>query len=176
MKFSILSLLALLIVGCSNTAPIGQTPIKSAPVAPIAERVRVQTVTIRESNTTIQQGLSSAIDQLERVSKQKEVSDKDFNDLWDKFTGVQKLVNKQWEDIQTLEKTNSEMSIAATAADIEKQELRTTAENALAWQAKNAKKVAVYDWITQKAWIILAITAVVGIGYLALKFFLPFKI
>jgi len=176
MNFPVLSLLALLIVGCGNVAPIGQTPIKSAPVAPIAERVRVQTVTIRESNTTIQQGLDAAIDQLGRISKQKEVSDKDFQDLWDRFTKVQENVTDQWEKIAELEKTNSEMSIAATAADIEKQELRASNENALAWQAKNAKKVAVYDWITQKAWIILAITAVVGIGYLALKFFLPFKI
>ena len=119
MNLPLLSLLSLLLlIGCGNVAPTAHAPIKSAPVAPIAKRVRVQTVTIRESNTSIQQWLDAAIDQLGRISRQEEVSDKDFLALWDRFTKVQVNVTKQWAQIQTLEKTNSDLANAATASGI----------------------------------------------------------
>jgi len=180
-------MLTLILVGCGGTMPTANTialPKPSAPVAPIAAQVKTQTIVIRESNTEIKQGLDAAIDQLERIKEEKDSTRADLllqlDEVWDKLTNVQDHANKQWAQIKTLEETNERMTIAASTSDLEKETLRaslTEANTRLVaadeWQTKHAKKVAVYEWIRGKIWLISGIALVVGIAYLAIKFFRP---
>jgi hypothetical protein len=131
--------------------------------------VRTQTVTIRESNTSIQQGLDAAIDQLGRISREKVASDEQLQEVWDKLTGVQERVAAQWDQIQSLEKTNSEMSVAATASDIEKEELRKITKADAEWKAKHGWKVTIYNWFMLRVYWILGIVTLGGIGFFIFK-------
>jgi uncharacterized phage infection (PIP) family protein YhgE len=186
MNLPLLSLLSLILIGCSNVAPTANTvttPPRSAPVAPIAARVKTEIVVVKESNQAIEHSLDAAINELSRLSQQKSASEKELADLWDLLNGAQARVAEQWLLLGESEKIIDELNIKANSADVEVLALRdnlseanTRLAAAAEWQAKHAKKVAVYEWIANKSWWILGITAAVGIGYLALKFFLPFKI
>lgn len=181
-----LTITALALIGCSNVAPTANMiapPPKSAPVAPVAAKVKKEIVAVKESNQVIEHSLDAAIDQLSRLQQQKTASEKELDILWDTLTAVQDRVVEQWLLLGESEKTIDELNIKANTADVENVALRDSLSEANArltaaaeWHAKHAKKVAVYEWIANKAWWILGIAIVCGIAYLALKFFLPPRI
>ena len=180
MNLPLLSLLSLLIlIGCSNVAPIANTiapPPKSAPVAPVAAKVKKEIVVVKESNQAIEHSLDAAINELSRLSQQKSASEKELADLWDLLQGTQSRVTEQWLLLGESEKTIDELNNKANTADVEVIALRdnlseanTRLTAAAEWQTKNTRKVAIYDWLHSRMIWLIVILAVGGLIYLVLK-------
>lgn len=158
-------------------AVVVSPPVKTAAVAPVAAKVKTQIVTVKESNTEIQVGLTKAIAEADRLTKQKSATEAELHALWETLSKTKLTVDEQWAQLTEADKTIDDLQIKANAADTEKAELRKSLDraNELLAEAKKyqeyaAPKVAVYEWISSRLMWLAIIVAVCGILYLLVRF------
>jgi len=171
-----------LVVMANSCAPVPHAvvvapPVKAAPVAPVAAKVRTQVVVVKEQNTEIQLGLTKAIAEADRLAKQKSATEAELTALWETLSTTKLTVEDQWQQLIEADKTIDELNIKANASDTEVIELRksldranTLLNEAKKYEAYAAPKVAVYNWISSRLMWLLIFVAVAGILFLLVRF------
>ena len=182
--FTLLTIIAVIVclILANSCAPVPRAqivaaPAQAAPVAPVAEKVKSQVVVVKEQNTEIQEGLTKAIAEADRLAKQKSATEAELTELWKTLSKTKLTAEDQWKQLTEADRTIDELNIKANASDTEIAELRKSLDraNALLIEAKKyqeyaAPKVAVYQYLSSRFMWLFIIIFIGGILFLLVKF------